>query len=271
MAFTPSLGPCSLCGNVTELTFEHTPPRSAFNEWPILVAKFDEWESGYGSEYSQRGRGGAVLCGRCNHFTGGAYGAAFAAWAKQGFDRLHQVRGRPTLNFHGVIEPLRVLKQIATIFFATSGPAFRTRHPGLQRFVLTPEKKGLSPAYQFSVFWYGGGALRQSGVAGVLNSESGSLHVLAEFVHPPFGYVLSLSGRPTDRRPETISDFATYDLHEAITLNRRFPVLETHWMMPGDYRTLRDIRHTELVNLLLERGHYNAEELAEEFEQRFGG
>src|SRR5665213_216114 len=101
---------CHLCGNLGEMTFEHYPPKAAYNDRPVLVGHVKDWERGYGREYQTRGRGGHVLCGRCNNFTGGSYGPAFVEWSKNGFDRLYQTSGRSSLNYHGEIYPLRVLK-----------------------------------------------------------------------------------------------------------------------------------------------------------------
>lgn len=36
MARKPVIGECRLCGTVTRLSFEHVPPRSAFNDNPIV-------------------------------------------------------------------------------------------------------------------------------------------------------------------------------------------------------------------------------------------
>lgn len=35
-------GKCHLCGRIGQLTFEHVPPHSAFNDHPVLLLKFDE-------------------------------------------------------------------------------------------------------------------------------------------------------------------------------------------------------------------------------------
>ena len=38
MAAAKPLGHCHLCGQYGELTFEHIPPRGAYNKHPVLVA-----------------------------------------------------------------------------------------------------------------------------------------------------------------------------------------------------------------------------------------
>jgi hypothetical protein len=258
---------CRICGIEGPLTFEHVPPRRAYNDYPLVLFTLDEWENGEGGTFTREGRGGHYLCERCNNQTGGNYGGAFVNWARQGMQRIHQIPDKSSMNYHGVIYPLRVLKQIAVIFFDTALPAEHDNHQELARFVMDPESNQLPDNYRFLVFWYGGGGLRQTGIVGVLNIEENQTNVLAEFVHPPFGYVLALSADLADNRPADISDFAHFGFNEAITLNRRFPVLETHWIMPGDYRTLDQIARDEAINTLEANGVENARLLVERFEK----
>lgn len=272
MPRSPS-GVCHICGRQGPLSFEHIPPKAAFNNRPLILSKYEDWERGQGSEYLKEGRGAHTLCVRCNNTTGGDYGPAYVEWVYQGVQLVHHTMGKASQNYHGVIHPLRVIKQIATIFFSVNSDQFRKANPDLEQFVLDRNRKGLSPRYRFFVFWYGGGELRQSGVTGAMDLEKGRINTLSEFVHPPFGYVMSLGGTPFDRRPEEISDFTQFDYDEAITLNRRFPVLPTHWMMPGDYRTLEQIARDVEINEAAARGSQDPEADADAVlrsrEQRF--
>ena len=90
-------GPCHLCGVHTRLSFEHVPPEAAFNRYPIVratreqILSPDEF-SGEGGIVEPRGSGAYTLCERCNSFTGGCYGAEYASWARQGFERIHRMR-----------------------------------------------------------------------------------------------------------------------------------------------------------------------------------
>ena len=235
-----------------------------------MFQTLEQWESGEGETYQPLGRGDHLLCQRCNNDTGGSYGGAFVDWARQGMERIHHVLGKRSLNYHGEIYPLRVLKQIAVIFFDTAIEGGKAKHQALARFVLDPYSKALPPGYRFFAFWYGGGFLRQTGVVGFADLYKRGITVLAEFVHPPFGYVLGLAGPELTLRPTEITDFAGFEYGEAITLNRRLPVLETHWMMPGDYRTREQIERDQLINDLEGAGVQNAREIIERLE-RAGG
>jgi hypothetical protein len=182
-------------------------------------------------------------------------------------ERIRQARGRTSMVYHGVIEPLRVVKQIVTIFFSVASPRFREAQPELEKFIRDKEARGIPPDCQIRVFWFGGGVLRQAGPSGVINTKTGQITVIMEFVHPPFGYSMVLAGKADDQRPTDINDFANFQLGEAITLNRRFPVLQTNWMMPGDYRTQQQIARDAAINDLAAAGYQEPEEELERRER----
>ena len=79
-------GKCALCGKECNLSFEHIPPESAFNNSPAKPVSGDKlvedddrmpWDtSGLKYEHQQRGMGKYSLCRDCNSFTGVYYGKA---------------------------------------------------------------------------------------------------------------------------------------------------------------------------------------------------
>jgi len=143
------IGRCCICGVEGKLSFEHVPPRSAFNKHPIL--EFDvkkligNWEAEIKGKIQQLGAGSYTLCEKCNTTTGAWYGPAYAEWAHQAFRLLSLTRGAPTLCYQFRIFPLRVLKQIICIFFSANGPGFGEVHPDLVKFVLNREDRDLKP------------------------------------------------------------------------------------------------------------------------------
>lgn len=63
------IGPCCICGIEGKLSFEHVPPKSAFNDHPVLVASLKElignWDGEIASikgKVHQLGGGGYTLC-----------------------------------------------------------------------------------------------------------------------------------------------------------------------------------------------------------------
>ena len=69
-------GKCALCGQECELTFEHIPPRAAFNSTPTKPVSGEElldddrmpWDT-TGLKYTnqQKGMGRYSLCPKCNN------------------------------------------------------------------------------------------------------------------------------------------------------------------------------------------------------------
>jgi len=97
-------GHCCICGNYSKLSFEHVPPRSAFNDHPVFVADIKELIGKWDGEIKnikgkihQLGSGDYTLCEKCNSDTGAWYGNAFADWAYQAFRVLHFTKGKPSL------------------------------------------------------------------------------------------------------------------------------------------------------------------------------
>lgn len=82
-------GKCKLCGNFTKLTFEHVPPKSAFNDTPVKIVSGEDAISTLGDDRlpwdfsdlhgrtQQRGKGGYYLCKSCNSITGAWYQICF--------------------------------------------------------------------------------------------------------------------------------------------------------------------------------------------------
>src|SRR5438128_728806 len=118
-------GHCHLCGAYGPLSFEHVPPKAAFNDRPVKIFRGedvfalgpDDSPAGEGA-ISQRGVGAYTLCGRCNNATGRWYSKRFAAWCQQGMETLIRSDGQPTLVYLHYLLPLAIIKQIATMFFS---------------------------------------------------------------------------------------------------------------------------------------------------------
>jgi hypothetical protein len=118
-------GRCWLCGIEGKLSFEHIPPEKAFNGQRIFDDSVANILKNRNIRISQRGAGGYTLCERCNNNTGSWYGGVFVKFCKRAIDVLYQVDGSPTLCYEYKTYPLRVLKQIVTMFFSANGPEWQ--------------------------------------------------------------------------------------------------------------------------------------------------
>ncbi|MGI6280182.1 MAG: hypothetical protein ACOYJS_06445, partial [Acutalibacteraceae bacterium] len=124
-------GKCALCGKETELTFEHIPPRKAFNWFPQKTITGDNlinmvsepnrnpWDT-TGLQYrnDQRGMGKFTLCQECNNFTGSRYGNEYVAFAHGIHSVLleHPCKNKEMIQIKAEFKPLAVFKQIISMF-----------------------------------------------------------------------------------------------------------------------------------------------------------
>lgn len=242
------IGPCCICGLERKLSFEHVPPRSAFNNHPVLVANIKEligdWDGELKSvkgKIHQLGAGDYTLCEKCNNDTGKWYGNAFADWAYQAFRVLTFARGEPTLYYQFRIFPLRVIKQIVCMFFSSNGPRFQTAHPDLVKFVLNRETRYLRPAIRIYAYYNRSPISRQSGVGSRLNIEKQQGYTFSEIAHLPLGYVMTLESRVPDDRLVDISFFANYRYDDWKEFSFQLPVLPVYTYFPADYRSREEV------------------------------
>lgn len=249
------IGLCCICGVEGKLSFEHVPPRSAFNDRPVLVANVKEligdWDCELRSvkgKVHQLGAGDYTLCDKCNNNTGAWYGKAFADWAYQAFHVLTFARGEPTLYYQFRIFPLRVIKQIVCMFFSSNGPRVRTAHPDLVKFVLNREDSYLRPAIRIYAYYNLSPVYRRSGVGSRLNIEKQQGYTFSEIASWPLGYVMTLESKAPDDRPVDISFFANYCYDDWKEFSFRLPVLSVYSPYPADFRSQEEILVTGREN-----------------------
>jgi len=196
----------------------------------------------------QRGAGAYTLCPRCNNNTGSWYGPAFVEWCHDGMTILRRSEGRPSLIYMRYAYPLRIIKQIAVMFFSVNGPEFRKSHPELVRFVLDRRRKYLDPKYRFFTYYSSGGTIRHMGATGSANVQTGSFRVMCEITFPPYGYLLLLTGDSPDERLFEITHFSRYGYYDFDILYLNLPVLPSNTIYPGDYRTLKQVEDEKPSN-----------------------
>jgi hypothetical protein len=249
MARKPIMGTCHICGTNGKLSFEHVPPKAAFNNQSVIrvgfnaaisVGPYDKVKG----RIEQRGAGDYTLCERRNNSTGRWYAPAFVAWCVQGARVLSMTDFNPRIWTLHYVLPLRVLKKIATMFFSVNGPGFAKANPELVEFVLNKNRVYLPPKYRFYVYFNRGGptdSLRYLGIMAKVYLGAGKPMVLSEISFPPFGYVMTLDSEPPDDRLFEITHFSRYRYDDFKVLEMRPVVLDTPTLVPGDYRTPEEV------------------------------
>jgi 5-methylcytosine-specific restriction endonuclease McrA len=240
------MGTCHLCGECGELSFEHSPPRKAFNNNPLLFGEMEWIRSGGDIEApkvrkGRRGAGAYTLCKRCNNNTGAWYGESYVSLARQGMEYLRSVRSASFVHLPFHIHPLRVMKQVACMFMSANGPTFQAVQSELARFVLNREARHLPNHVRVYGFYTVSDRSRSSGVSGLIEgilSDSPKNRLVSEVTFPPFGFLMTFDSPPPDDRLADITYFADeYGYDDEVTLWLRFPVLPIYTYFPADYRS----------------------------------
>lgn len=151
------VGFCALCGTYGDLTYEHIPPKAAFNSAPAKMYTGTEllkkeagqmpWDvQGLTYVNRQKGAGKYSLCEKCNNDTGTWYGAAYHDMAQRTATALHhpEIMSSKGLSVKDVY-PLRFLKQILSMFCSVNDYKSLCAYANP---VQVPNREQLSPLFQ---------------------------------------------------------------------------------------------------------------------------
>lgn len=250
------------------MSYDHVPPKAAGNRYPVVRAAFEQAislepvETSGKRDIQQQGAGEYSMCRPCNTNMGLWYVPAYAKWCKQVMIFLMKSGGAPSLYYPYEIHPLRVIKQVASMFFSINNPRLREAQPELAEFVLNREKRYLSPEYGFYVYLTTSPRMRYLGLMAQVwvgrpeaRGKRSQITVLTEMSHPPFGFVLTFEGSPPpDDRLYNISHFARYGYDDVDQIFLRLNTLPVVLAFPGDYRTPEEIVEQRLKSELRSLG-----------------
>ena len=196
------IGKCALCGKKTELTFEHIPPRSAFNSSPakpVTLETILKSERHYPRQKQllpytnqQKGLGLFSLCKSCNENTGSWYGDAYYHFAKNSMEVISSDidDGFNCVEFYNMY-PLRIIKQIISMFCSVN---VNTKLDDLREFVLNKESIGIDKnRYKICMYFTKSTTCRHSGMTGLLDIKTSNVTLLSEIVYRPLGLLLYLN------------------------------------------------------------------------------
>jgi len=254
-------GRCAICGEVKDLTFEHIPPRRAYNDRTVSVLRGDKalnrrLDEVVQGQLQQRGSGAWITCADCNAKSGRWYVREYAQWVERGVDVLSKLgdadaqdaRTDPRIiavPFEGV-RPLLFLKQVVYMILAVNGAGFSTAHPDLRRFVLNRDATGMSDACHFYLALTWGPGSRFVGITGAGGRNGVSL--LSEVAFPPFSCVMCLE-QPWHGLPVCdISEFARFTCTETTDIVMPLLLGFTHLVLPSDYRSRASIEGAVEMN-----------------------
>jgi len=258
-------GKCRICGKIGSLSYEHVPPRKAFNSNKAFIYMGEEilkqdslgfpWElPKLKGKQLQRGIGGYTLCGKCNNDTGAYYGDAFVDFIRKGYRGTHNKKyinnSWATITLDEIY-PLRIIKQIMAMFFSINTPNLSDAHEELREFVLSKEKRGISEKdFGFYLYILRGIILKRLGiiVIGNIYSDPFKSRVVSELSTPPFGLVLEF--QPKEKSGFCDITFFTneFDYDQKSTIKLKIPVYESNSWFPLDYRTREQMVNDHIKN-----------------------
>lgn len=232
-------GICLLCGNFTKLSFEHVPPRSAFNNKPILIQTGEHLTEKTSRRYgkkamSNKGFGSNTLCEKCNNNTGSWYGEAFADFAHQGMQILTMASSAselPEVSGEYTIRPLNVLKQIMTMFMSADKAGILRENKKLTEFILDRFSNAMPDQYKLFIYSNASPTKRMIGysyVTDASNLEFG-IQKWSEINFKPFGYVLADDSRAPHPCMVDISNWHTiqYDTRCTVKMTTAYLTVST--------------------------------------------
>lgn len=259
---------CRVCRREeAKLSFEHVPPRAAFNDGPITVYGFDDWlnrdDDGAltGGRIEQRGAGAHTLCERCNNNTGSWYGNELKRAANTGMSLLART---PLKEFDQLLEhrwaqvkltqsetgpyPLRFIKQVIVMLLATSPPELTLNHHELGDFVLDRMRTGLSERYRFYLALYAGPYARSTGVVPSLDMERNRTDTFVEVAWPPYAYVMTIDSEPEALPTVDVTPMVDVGYNYRADVELELLLAFGHTAIPLDYRTSAMIEHEAVLN-----------------------
>lgn len=250
MKACPHPGICKLCGEFKPLTFEHVPPKHAFNSVPVIYYSFDEaikiiggadgrkpWDfEGLNGKIHQSGSGSYYLCRTCNNNTG--------SWYIREYTEMAQVINAMIKNENISINtycsfklldryPLRLFKAIMTMFCDINHNCLGDE--SLRTFLMDKECSMLDmKKYELYMYLVSPSMKRINGLSAVVNIYSGAT-LVTEISSYPIGLTLYIN-RHEGHTPFgiNISSWSQYSYDDKgdiefigisyIELNSQFPV-----------------------------------------------
>ena len=198
-------GVCHICGKYGELTFEHIPPKQAFNWQRAKIYNGNEAlkrSKGEQAKYCnlQQGMGKYSLCQSCNNNTGAWYAQTYCDFAMDVIKSLHK---NEPLEHGDVVEftfrgccVLHIVKQVVTMFCSLL-PYDEVQRLGFDKLLLEKESntvnRGLFDLRMYLTSPENGQLM--CGPTGVLIKKDKGIETVwvADLCAYPFGFILNLT------------------------------------------------------------------------------
>ena len=255
-------GRCALCGQESELTFEHIPPRKAFNWFPQRTISGDTWLDSFSDPLrkpwdvedlhynnQQRGIGLYSLCQKCNNFTGARYGNEYVRFTHGLHALMEKEQTKPGMTMFlesAQFRPLPVMKQIISMFCSMHQRMHdRSDMELLRKFVLDENSTDFpKDKFRLGMYLFHGGVMRRCPITvmGMTGESEIRFDVISELVTYPVGYMLYFGPSSSTNMPcSDITDFCDFQYDQEVTIQIQLPIYECNSMVIGDFRSKDEI------------------------------
>lgn len=249
-------GKCALCGKACELTFEHVPPRAAFNSTPVRPVSGNEffkeevindkermpWDTeGLKYQNQQQGMGRYSLCQECNNNTGSWYGDAYITFARTAHTA---IKNRTTEDPDGIgfkdMYPARIINQVLSMLCSINSPD-RPQFEELRKFVLDKDAVGIDKSkYMLCMYFTETTLYKQAGFSVLLRESAYGFESMAmtELTAYPFGFILYFN--PTETWPyhgTDITSFADFGYDDKAIIEMPWKIEEMNDIFPEHFRS----------------------------------
>ncbi len=256
---------CKICGKKDNLTFEHIPPRAAFNSEEyrhitgdtIIELLTDEnrlpWEKD-GLKYvnQQQGMGRYSLCRDCNSNTGSWYADEYIQFSKGIAYSMFKHDDNIIPNSALVVKeahlyPLKFFKQIISMFLSISDGML---DDSARQFILDKESTAFDKdKYKVCMYIITTQYQRLCGKTLMSYEIDGKIQkiVCSEITSFPFGFVLfEQPNIPNNLNFTDITHFCDFLYDEIATIDFILPILEINNVFPLDYRSKDAFRCSDI-------------------------
>ncbi|MGV3459111.1 MAG: hypothetical protein ACO1N9_01525 [Flavobacterium sp.] len=241
-------GVCHLCKKSKDLTFEHIPPKVAFNsQTRYRTVPFIEFaQNSHKPEYKpkgpikQGGMGSYSLCKSCNNFLGQQYVSSYFIMASAAANIFKSQQIESVGFYIEGLYPLKLLKQVVSMFISINEPYFTEAYPELLDFVKLPKSQNLPDRYKIYMYLNKQGSTRHNAM--MVHSHYG---IISEVTFPPLGFVLNIDRNDPLDYLFDITHFKNFSPDYNGVTDFMLNNLPTHiGYISGDYRSKEEIDET---------------------------
>jgi hypothetical protein len=260
---------CHLCGCRTAGSREHLPGVAATNDGPVEVTYLGppRSEGGSAEHVTRTEPDGFVvrtICNHCNRRTGGNYGTAYKAFVQQfaASGTLDAGHRRTWISLQGV-QPLRIVKQMASMFLSAQPQLDLERWADLRAFVLRRDRRLGDISLRFYVYRNVSPYGRVVPYTAMMSLYRRFPHlVLSEIAWPPVGIVYSPEPHPLLAAMKDVTEWGNYGFRDRVDLAFSVPQfgVATHWPLGfGSEAAANNWVERDGVIIAVARGDPNAD------------